>query len=133
MKYGNKALDGSSGLRHHLEDIATLLQTKHGLICETIETQFDQLRELKLFNYRQSGRFQSPRLSNAKPEVVFLLANCNPRGSIFKKILSELKELERGYPHFDLRFFVATFAGYGMHHACMLNTSEFSEVVDRLR
>jgi hypothetical protein len=50
---------------------------------------------------------------------------------MLKKILSELKELEEGYPHFDLRFFVATFAGYGMHHACMLNTSEFSVVVDK--
>jgi len=132
MKYGNQAIDGSSGLCSHFKDIATLLETQHPFICETIETQFDQLRELCLINYRQSSRFQRPRVSTARPQVVFLLANCNPRSQILQGILGELGELEQNHTHFDLRFFVATFAGYGMHHACMLNTTEFAEVVDKL-
>jgi hypothetical protein len=135
MKYGNKAFKGSSGLLEHLKKIATLLETKtkHDFICETIESQFNQLRELQLIDYRQSHRFSKPLLSAAKPlpQVVFLLANCNPRSSILKKILRELKELGGDHSHFDLRFFVATFSGYGMHHACMLDTSEFSDLVDK--
>jgi hypothetical protein len=134
MKYGNRAFEGSSGLQKHLADIATLLKTQHDLICKTIETQFHQLQELQLIDYTQSGGFLRPCLSDARPlktQVVFLLANCNPRSSILKKILSELKELGGDYSHFDLRFFVATFSGYGMHHACMLDTSEFSDLVDK--
>jgi hypothetical protein len=121
MKYGNEAFEGSSGLLEHLKKIAALLKikTKHDFICETIESQFHQLRELQLIDYRQSHRFPKPLLSAAKPlpQVVFLLANCNPRSSRLKKILSELKELEEDHSHFDLWFFVATFSGYGMHHS----------------
>jgi len=134
MKYGNQAMAGSSGLRKHLSDIARILETekKKEVICETIEGQFRQLRELQLIDYNQSSRFESPRLSAAKPQVIFLLANCNPRSSTLKSLLSELRELEDDHSHFDLRFFVATFSGYGMHHASMLDASEFSAIVDRL-
>jgi hypothetical protein len=103
MKYGNKAFKGSSGLLEHLTDIATLLEKKHDTICDTIETQFHQLQELQLIKYTQSGGFLRPCLSAArplKPQVVFLLANCNPRSSILK---SELKKLGGDYSHFDLR------------------------------
>lgn len=44
MKYGNKALDGTSGLREHLKDITGLLEKKSLLLKNTIKGQFDQLR-----------------------------------------------------------------------------------------
>jgi len=132
MKYGGKALDGSSGLKKHLVDIATLLKNNQPSIRETIEKQFNQLRTLKLLDYRQSSRFPSPRLSTAKPQVIFLLANCNPRSSKLKRLLREINELEVQHLEFDLRFFVATFAGYGMHSACMLDANDFSQTVDKL-
>jgi len=33
---------------------------------------------------------------------------------------------------FDLLFFVSSFAGYGMHRACMLDLEDFKALVDKL-
>jgi hypothetical protein len=59
--------------------------------------------------------------------VVFLLANHNPRSRRLLNIVSEIKEPE----HFDLRFFTASFAGYGMHDACMLKLDDFRALLQR--
>lgn len=63
--------------------------------------------------------------------MIFLLANYNPRSSAIRKILTDVQALETDNSAFDLRFFVAAFAGYGMHHACMLTTGELLQVVER--
>ncbi len=61
-----------------------------------------------------------------KPEVIFLLANHNPRSGTLKSVLSE-KKLEEyaGSELFDLRFHVAGFSGYAMHSSNMLPLDEF--------
>jgi hypothetical protein len=131
MKYGNKALNGSSGIIDHFFAIAGLLKSKEQIIRETIKRQFSNLRSLGLLKYNESARAANPGFAEAKPEVIFLLANYNPRSSALVKILSDLLKLEESHSQFDLRFFVAAFAGYGMHHACMLSTRELLQAIDR--
>ena len=62
-----------------------------------------------------------------KPEVIFLLANHNPRS---RKLLEVLRDVENP-SDYDLRFFVSSFAGYGMHDACMLTLDEFKAHLER--
>jgi hypothetical protein len=68
--------------------------------------------------------------SRRKPEVIFVLANHNPRSKILSSILSqpEIALYAQG-ERFDLRFFVSSFAGYGMHSACMLPLDEFQKIL----
>jgi hypothetical protein len=140
MKYGNGALSGeSSGLLSHYAHIAELLSDKARAMAvrDTIRNHFLALRDLELIQYNKSTLAPNPDFSLEKPEVVFLLANYNPRSPALAGILSKLQELEEERAQknrggdFDLRFFVSAFAGYAMHHACMLTTAELVQVIDR--
>ena len=62
--------------------------------------------------------------------MIVLLANHNPRSSQLKTMLeepefSELSQSQR----FDLKFFVASFAGYGLHEKCMLSLTKFLQLL----
>ena len=63
------------------------------------------------------------------PEVIFIIANHNPRSSKLKKILSdpEIDKYKRS-ELFDLRFYVASFAGYGLYANCMRALDEFRDL-----
>ena len=69
-----------------------------------------------------------------KPEIIFILANHNPRSPRLAKILSDPEfdkyaQSEQS-EHFDLRFFVATFASYGLHANCMHTLAEFRKLCE---
>lgn len=129
MKYGDGALTNDAGLMKHLNDMDKILSDKQQYtdLSRTMETQFNQLDELGLLNYNK-GTSQAKVTLNpeSKPEVIFILANHNPRSTKLKKILCspELSKFEKS-ANFDLRFFVANFAGYGLHAKCMLPLAEF--------
>lgn len=91
-----------------------------------IGRQFDQLRALGLLGHTHSDAVKTIDMVE-KPEVVFILANHNPRSGKLLKILDKIELPD----NFDLRFFVANFAGYGMHEACMLELADFRELVAR--
>jgi hypothetical protein len=63
---------------------------------------------------------------SSRPEMVFLLANHNPRS---RKLLNIIEAIEEP-KSFDLRFFSAAFAGYGMHEGCMMRLDKFRERPD---
>lgn len=133
MKYGNGALSGNSGIVCHYHHIAEFLgdDKKRQAIRETIQDQFINLRDLGMIKYNESSLAPNPSLSDAKPEVIFLLANYNPRSPALIEILSKLHDMDRENDDFDLRFFVSAFAGYAMHHACMLTAGELLQVMER--
>ena len=117
MKYGDGSLNGDAGLLEHLKDIEAFLKNekKRVLVCKTIAGQFNQLSKLNLFKYNRSAGLQiiEPPID---VEVIVLLANHNPREKKLDKILNSLAG-ERCYinsDHFKLRFYVASFAGYGI-------------------
>jgi hypothetical protein len=136
MKYGINAYDGDSGIKSHIQHLREILRddNKKKALSELIATQFGKLVELELvkFNPNASTRDaiakggQAAFAAGANPEVVLLLANHNPRS---KKLLSILKTIDEP-TEFDLRFFNASFAGYGMHEACMLRLGEFIELLE---
>lgn len=123
MKYGDGALAGTAGLIKHLEDIGELIADgiRYKDILLTMETQFNQLDRLGLLKFNHSGKGTGVRIeAKEKPEVIFILANHNPRSTKLGSILNSKAIQSYGRSElFDLRFFVSNFAGYGLHSDCM--------------
>ena len=92
MKYGDGALGGSAGLLKHLKDMEKLVSDKdrYETILLTMESQFNQLDELGLLKFNKGTSNAKVKL-NVKdtPEVIFILANHNPRSPKLKTILSD--------------------------------------------
>lgn len=120
MKYGDDALDGKSGLIKHLEGISALLENKekYSGILQAMTGQFNQLVELGLIKFNKSTNNIKVELNTVgKPEFIFLIANHNPRSKKLQNILhSDKFKKYVGSELFDLRFFVSSDAGYGMHN-----------------
>ena len=134
MKYGDGALGGDAGLIKHLKDMDTFIsETKqYGDLLQTMERQFNQLDALGLLDFNKGTSNAKVKLNpENKPEVIFILANHNPRSSKLRKILSdpEIDKYEQS-KMFDLRFFVASFAGYGLHANCMHTLAEFRKLCE---
>jgi hypothetical protein len=92
-----------------------------------MESQFNQLDELGLLKFTKCTSNAKVKLNvDEKPEVIFILANHNPRSTKLKTILSD-PEIDKYAKSqlFDLKFYVASFAGYGLHAKCMLPLVEF--------
>ena len=128
MKWGDGAYGGKAGIIQHLRDIESILSDKNEIakIRKMIELQFDQLSDLRLLRFNRNEAVKRIDLTE-HPEVVFILANHNPRSTKLRTVLDSIEQPD----NFDLRFFVASFAGYGMHEACMLKLDEFRELVAR--
>lgn len=129
MKYGDGALGGSAGLEKHLADIHQLLsdEKRKTELCDIIASQFNQLDELRLLTFNRNKKWQPLTPSDiGKPEVIFILANHNPRSSKLNDILSssDVKDYAKS-ELFDLRFHMAGFSGYAMHNRNMLPLDEF--------
>jgi hypothetical protein len=134
MKYGDSALSGNSGLINHLQDMETFLKdsVKYQSLLGTMSAQFNQLAKLDMINFNRSNNVTNIELSadGNKPEVIFLLANHNPRSSKLEAILNDQNLDQYAHsPYFDLRFFVASFAGYGIHSDCLLNLDKFRQLI----
>jgi len=136
MKYGDGALDGSAGLLKHLEDINALIMNsdRYNELLLTMEAQFNQLDQLGLLNFKRSSKGPSVRINaKDKPEVIFIMANHNPRSKKLRSILENNEVITYGNSEiFDLRFFVSSFAGYGLHSDCMFTLSELREYLKKL-
>lgn len=136
MKYGDRALNGSSGLLDHLNDMDMLIEDtdRYGELLHTIEDQFDQLNQLKQFKFSPSSNHTKIKLdAKDKPEVIFILANHNPRSSKLKTIINDPQMDKYNLSNrFDLRFYVSTFSGYGLHSDCMLSLDEFRKLLDTI-
>lgn len=133
MKYGDDALSGNAGVLKHLQDIDALVSNsnKYKVLLETMEMQFNQLDELGLMTFNRVANWTKIKLAaNDKPEVIFILANHNPRSSKLHTILSnpEIEAYDRS-SNFDLRFYVASFAGYALHADCMVTLEQFRELL----
>jgi len=134
MKYGDKALGGSAGMSKYLKDMDALVSNpdKYQKLRETLEVQFNQMHKLGLYNFNEKKNWKEITIdTSTKPELIFILANYNPRSSKLNTILEDAKSYED--KKFDLRFFVSSFAGYAMHTENMLSLGEFREVVKNLK
>jgi hypothetical protein len=133
MKYGDGALGGTSGIVKHLQDLEALItnRERYAALLESMSIQFEQLYELGLIKFNRSINSGQMILDiNSKPEVIFLLANHNPRSTNLNNILKSSDIV--AYQHselFDLRFFVSSFSGYTMHSQNMKILNEFLELL----
>ena len=133
MKYGDGALSGNAGVLKHLQDIDAYVSNadKYKTLLETMETQFNQLDKLGLITFNRVGNWAGIKLdASEKPEVIFVLANHNPRSSKLRTILND--PTIEAYDHssnFDLKFHVSSFAGYALQADCMVTLSEFRELL----
>jgi hypothetical protein len=129
MKYGDGALSGNAGMLKHLQDIDALIvnKEKYSKLVEVIAHQFEQLDQLGLLNFNKGKKYTKVMLHpNDKPEVIFILANHNPRATELKSILNSPEIVAYSESKdFDLRFFVSSFAGYGLHVKCMFDLNKF--------
>jgi hypothetical protein len=138
MKYSDDALEGDAGLVKHIEDMHNLISKKerYAKVLYQMKSQFSQLDELGLFKFNKGTSNVKVDLDvDSVPEVIFILANHNPRSDMLKKILknSDFDKYEQEQPKvFDLRFYVASFAGYGLHKICMYNLGEFRELCAKI-
>lgn len=136
MKYGDDALDGNAGLEKHLNSIMSFLADKDSVgFMASMAKQFCQLKHLGLLDFNLSEKIdmENFELSAEVPEVIFLLANHNPRSKRLRKALRKIEPLAKS-DQIDLKFFVASFAGYGLHSSCMHNFDEFHRLVlDQLK
>jgi hypothetical protein len=135
MKYGIHALGGKSGLKKHIDDAYSLRadDVTWNSVILGMEEQLNQLDELGLLTFSRSIRV--PRLElnrEARPELIFLLANYNPASIQLIRFLEELEADETHKEGFDLLFFASCFSGYGMHRESMLSLKEFRAEVKRL-
>lgn len=132
MKYGDKALENNAGLIKHLKDMDALISDRkqYAGLLQTMESQFKQLDEFGLISFNKGTSNAKVKLNpESKPEVIFIIANHNPRSPKLEKILGnpEITKYENS-KLFDLRFYVSTFAGYGLHSDCMHTLTEFREL-----
>jgi hypothetical protein len=86
-----------------------------------MENQFNQLDQLGLLRFNKGRSNAHVKLDVKKiPEVIFVIAHHNPRSSKLETILRdpEIEKYSRT-KQFKLRFYVASYAGYGLHEDCM--------------
>lgn len=135
VKYGDAALGGNAGLLKHYRDIAGYLQAHRTALVDLLNAQLGQLQDLELLGVKKNEM----RLRvdpEAKPIVVFVLANSNPRSGKLAGELARLREaIDQAGPEadFDLRFFVSSFAGYAMHERNLFSLDEFEPLLAQLR
>jgi len=117
----------------HLNDMDAMVSNneRYANLLKTMEKQFNQLDQLGLLNFNKGTSEAKVELNpKDKPEVIFILANHNPRSSNLKKILDnpEIDAYSQSQ-RFDLKFYVASFSGYGLHAICMRDLAEFRKLL----
>lgn len=135
MKYGSKALEGDSGLNEHMKDAVSLRANNESWnsLRKGLEDQINQLADLGLLSFNRSTAVKRFEIDpTATPELIFVLANYNPANVKLSRLLAAMEEPTADENGYDLLFFVSSFAGYGMHRACMLGLGEFRAMVSKL-
>ena len=142
MKYGIDALQGKAGIIKHLNDAYLLRKDKDcwDNLRTGLQKHLKQLKDLGLLKFNTSLAVPDLLLHPTKtPELIFILANYNPRSQIALDILPEFNAVLEGLDPqnspeklLEVRFFQASSAGYGMHHVSMLTTADFEARIKEL-
>lgn len=137
MKYGDGALGGTSGLIKHLDDLNKIIADaeRYRELLKIMENQLVQLHKLGLLTFNCPTQEAKITLNpDEKPEVIFILANHNPRSKQLENILSSA-DFSRCMENcnFELRFFISSFAGYGLHADCMFSLSKLNKMLKLMK
>ncbi len=126
MKYGDSALNGSSGMLDHVEQWSNylLLEKNKEDIRDEMLNLFQQKRDLCLI----AGLEGNPnKVKSFVDEIdcIFLLANHDPGKSRLQGIIKELEQIK--IPGIGIKFCVSNFMGYGLYKENVIDLVEFRE------
>jgi hypothetical protein len=134
MKYGDNAMTGASGIEEHLKDMIDIGGEGYEMIRQSTEKQLEILHRLGLMP--GSGEFKvvcDTKVPEHKPEYIMLFANTSPGGEKGKQMLKKCKEIIDGNNiPFELKFFTANYAGYGLYKECVLDIERFAEIAGKV-
>ena len=124
IKYGVKALGGSSGLADHAADVAAFFEDSKRTVAlmDEMTELFNQKLELGLIDCEKPlGSFS---VKKTKPVLLLVFANHNPRSAILKQELIDLQDKVLNYQHepeykiyenVDILIANGCFTGYGLY------------------
>lgn len=128
MKYGDGALQGSSGIATHLDDFKTFIDSaEFEEFCKDQSNIFWQKCELGLI----PDMLKMPHDINiqvAGKEMIFLLANHDPDSTILRKVVNSINP--DAYP-FTIKFVFASMMGYGLYEDNMMTLDEFKNYLSK--
>ena len=123
MKYGDRALNGKSGLRDHLKQFHHLIENK------TYQRQFKK-EMIDLFEQKRNlglipclDKINNPNSIHAFDDNLqfgFLLANHDPASGLLTKEVDLLEKL-------DIKFIISNFMGYGIYHQSVYDYQQFRQ------
>ena len=134
IKAGEKAISGSSGLFEHYRSFFNFTEylskddRKEEFLKDT-ENVIKQIRLLDLWSNSQN-RNEITLSRTAKPSLVFILSNYNPRSTLLDKEIVKIKEFMRTHNSeeiFDIYFATSSFTGYGLYDPCMQSLESVCE------
>ncbi|MDR0454816.1 MAG: hypothetical protein LBH05_08400 [Deferribacteraceae bacterium] len=127
MKYGDKAIDGTAGLKVHLDDMIKIFdEDKLKSIRNRALFQLNTLNYLGLIEHTNPDCKFDVKLP-AQPEYIMLLANSKSKKDALKDAIKHYDNFAK--KHFELKFFVASHAGYGLFEHCMLSAEDFKKLL----
>ena len=109
MKYGDNALEGSSGVYSHIKDVNQFLLQREDVKAfkKDMVDVFNQKRFLGLVDCGKDLE----SFSDERPVLLLVLADHDPGSSKLREILDALPDS----PHAELRIATASFMGYGLY------------------
>ena len=109
MKYGDNALDGSAGIKSHIEDVDRFCSDPDKLrdFKKDMVIVFNQKRNFGLLDCAKN----LASFSDEKPLFLLVFANHDPEKSGLCSVLENLPDS----PHAELRIATASFMGYGLY------------------
>ncbi len=121
MKYGDRALSGTAGMKKHYDDFVSFVSNESVLndFKNEILNVFRQKRELGLIPCLSlSGNSNQITQFADAPELAFLIANHDPASTKLKTELATCGDI-------SAKFITSNFMGYGIYNECIFELEEF--------
>ncbi|MEI6142284.1 MAG: hypothetical protein WCP85_23625 [Mariniphaga sp.] len=121
MKYGDRALSGTAGMKKHLDDFNLFISDSSAVLDFKSEmiSIFSQKRELGLIPCLSSEENSNPIKEFADDiELAFLIANHDPASTKLKTELSSCGAI-------SAKFITSNFMGYGIYKESIFDIKEF--------
>lgn len=118
VKYGDGALEGTSGVKKHLDDFQSFLNDKPRVedFCNDMTSVFKQKCELGLIDGLQQHQYRDLKISPENPEVILIFANHDPDS---KRLSNSLGQIDPSAYTFPILIAGASNMGYCLYSDCM--------------
>ena len=133
VKYGLKALSGTSGLDAHLKDYQKAISSPKWVneLRNELWQGFNLRKDLKLITGVGGKKFDGSLEKNslsANPKIMFVLANCDPDSRKLSKWITELDQSLSQPEKDQLIFMQSCLMGYGLYDDARLT---FEDMLDQ--